>query len=87
MNFNGNHIKLISRVVTGNASKHDMSALQEWIDMSVENKNEYQVYKNIWDISSEFSPKVEFDAQKSWDKMSTLISCIDEIPEESGIYS
>jgi ferric-dicitrate binding protein FerR (iron transport regulator) len=86
VNFNGNHIKLISRVVTGNASKHDMSALQEWIDMSEENKNEYQAYKNIWDISSEFSPKVEFDAQKSWDKMSTLISCIDEMPEESGIY-
>ena len=82
MSFIGNHIKLISRVVTGNASKADASDLQRLIDMSDENKNEFQAYQNIWDVAAELSPKVEFDAEKSWSKMSTLISCVEEIPEE-----
>jgi transmembrane sensor len=70
--MNANHddiVRLISIVLAGDASEEEFAILQQWIDLSPENKVYYQQLKNIWENSSHKSDFARISTDKALDKV------------------
>ncbi len=76
MNSN-EHISVITRILSGNADASDRLFLDRWLSMSTENQKEFESFQHIWDVAGRAKPHVVFNTSDSWNKLNTMISCVE----------
>ncbi|MFC2152381.1 FecR family protein [Bacteroidota bacterium] len=81
MNKNSGHIddKLLLRFLLGEATKDEMQQVQEWLQLSKENRNLLDSYETLWAESGKLTPNpVAVDTPLAWKKMSDRIDQYEE---------
>ncbi len=67
--MNDEHMQLIVSELTGNASKEQQQALQEWMAASEENRLAYEEVKEVWEKSKDLQHLAQVNAQADWDQV------------------
>lgn len=65
--------EIILRYLNGESSPEEVSTLQQWIEMSDENKAEFELIKNIW-ADSEDAALLPVDTEQAWQSLNTKIT-------------
>ncbi len=81
MNKNSGHIddKLLLRFLLGEASKDELLQVQDWIEMSDENRKLLDSYEAVWAEAGKLTPNpVAVDTPSVWKKMSDRIDQYEE---------
>ncbi len=68
--------------MSGNADASDRVFLDRWVGMSEENRKEFESFQRVWDVAGRAKPNVTFNTDQSWNKLNTLISCVESVEED-----
>ncbi len=73
MNISDSNIQLLGRYLSGNISSQEREIVELWIDESVENRNMYEEFQDLWKHSGVRASFYEIDVNEAWNKLNARI--------------
>jgi ferric-dicitrate binding protein FerR (iron transport regulator) len=67
-------VGLLPKVLAGEATSEEMRVVKEWQSASQANRNEYQTFARLWNITGTVSVSDDIDLETEWQKMESAIT-------------